>query len=344
VQLSSSRSHSAKGANGEARALPPTSLPSSLPISLTVAAVARRLGVAPATLRTWARRYGLGPSAHTQGEHRRYNSLDLARLTLMRKLIIAGMPPADAAQAALDLKANDYSQGVITELLPREFEGREFEAREFKVREELVDSLMRASESLDRPFIEKLLIDEIHNSGVVATWSEVIVPTLILIGDEWALKGTGIEIEHMFSEIIKNILQQEVMKAFQPKNARPVLLACLGEETHSLPLFALQASLSQVEVATQFLGARTPISAISATVKRSAPPAIFLWAQLAVNADLTCLDQIPSVRPAPRIILGGPGWVRDEVEAKIASNGKIKIVHVSDLPEAIAQVLQSVGS
>ncbi|MEY3685921.1 MAG: hypothetical protein RJB00_871, partial [Actinomycetota bacterium] len=29
---------------------------------LTVASVARRLGIAPATLRTWDRRYGLGPS------------------------------------------------------------------------------------------------------------------------------------------------------------------------------------------------------------------------------------------------------------------------------------------
>jgi DNA-binding transcriptional MerR regulator len=39
---------------------------------LSVAAVARRLGVAPATLRTWDRRYGLGPSEHEAGAHRRY--------------------------------------------------------------------------------------------------------------------------------------------------------------------------------------------------------------------------------------------------------------------------------
>ena len=42
-----------------------TGLPESS--TLTVAAVARRLGVAPATLRTWARRYGLGPSDHPPG-------------------------------------------------------------------------------------------------------------------------------------------------------------------------------------------------------------------------------------------------------------------------------------
>src|SRR5215203_2780333 len=51
---------------------------------LTVAAVARRLGVAPATLRTWDRRYGLGPTLHTAGAHRRYSRADAARLAVER--------------------------------------------------------------------------------------------------------------------------------------------------------------------------------------------------------------------------------------------------------------------
>ena len=67
---------------------------------LTVAAVARRLGVAPATLRTWDRRYGLGPSSHEAGEHRRYCPSDLAKLTLMRRLITTGVAPCDAAEKA----------------------------------------------------------------------------------------------------------------------------------------------------------------------------------------------------------------------------------------------------
>jgi MerR family transcriptional regulator, light-induced transcriptional regulator len=68
---------------------------------LTVAAVARRLGVAPSTLRTWDRRYDLGPSAHTAGSHRRYGPHDLARLVVMRRLTLEGVPPAEAARIAL---------------------------------------------------------------------------------------------------------------------------------------------------------------------------------------------------------------------------------------------------
>jgi MerR family transcriptional regulator, light-induced transcriptional regulator len=68
---------------------------------LTVAAVARRLGVAPATLRTWDRRYGLGPSEHQSGAHRRYTASDLVRLETMRRLVLDGVVPAEAAQLAL---------------------------------------------------------------------------------------------------------------------------------------------------------------------------------------------------------------------------------------------------
>jgi transposase-like protein len=70
-------------------------------VSLTVAAVARRLGVAPATLRTWDRRYGLGPSEHSAGAHRRYSPDDVARLLTMRRLTLEGVAPGEAARTAL---------------------------------------------------------------------------------------------------------------------------------------------------------------------------------------------------------------------------------------------------
>jgi len=66
-----------------------------------VASVARRLGVAAATLRTWDRRYGLGPSSHVAGAHRRYTGEDVDRLLLMRELTLDGVAPAEAARTAL---------------------------------------------------------------------------------------------------------------------------------------------------------------------------------------------------------------------------------------------------
>lgn len=66
----------------------------------SLAEVAERLGIATATLRTWDRRFGLGPSAGTTDQPR-YDSQDLARLEVMRALTLDGVAPVDAAQTAL---------------------------------------------------------------------------------------------------------------------------------------------------------------------------------------------------------------------------------------------------
>ena len=67
---------------------------------LTVSGAARRLGIAPGTLRTWDRRYGVGPTDHTRGRHRRYSAADMARLELMQHALVQGAAPAEAARYA----------------------------------------------------------------------------------------------------------------------------------------------------------------------------------------------------------------------------------------------------
>ncbi len=286
---------------------------------LTVAAVARRLGVAPATLRTWDRRYGLGPSSHEAGEHRRYCPNDLAQLTLMRRLIISGVAPADAA-----VRAKAHTGSVSVENVIQDFE----------VREDVVDSLHRAAKSLDKNFVETLLRKDIAENGVIASWTEVIVPLLFLVGDEWAATGTGIEVEHMLSEIIKRLLREGVAEIKDPVNAQPVLLASVGEELHCLALHALAAALAEKGIETFFLGARTPLEAISGMVKRAAPPAVFLWAQLEQNSDPKFFNELPVVRPAPRVIVGGPGWDRETCA---------DVVVAQDLTHACAEIERAVG-
>ncbi|MGW0585238.1 MerR family transcriptional regulator, partial [Streptomyces sp. NPDC002920] len=68
--------------------------------ALTTGALARRLGVAPTTLRSWDRRYGIGPAVRDDGRHRRWRPADVAVLEAMCRLTSAGVPPAEAARAA----------------------------------------------------------------------------------------------------------------------------------------------------------------------------------------------------------------------------------------------------
>ncbi|MBM9617615.1 MerR family transcriptional regulator [Streptomyces zhihengii] len=64
---------------------------------MTTGELAGRLGVAPTTIRSWGRRYGLEPAAHTPGGHRRWSPADVARLERMRALTSTGLAPAEAA-------------------------------------------------------------------------------------------------------------------------------------------------------------------------------------------------------------------------------------------------------
>ena len=286
---------------------------------LTVAAVARRIGVAPATLRTWDRRYGLGPSAHESGEHRRYCPADLARLTLMRRLITSGVSPCDAAAQAKSHKGTINLETIVTD---------------YVVREELVAALHKAAKGLDKKFIEAALRKDLAQYGVEQSWSEVIVPLLLIVGNEWEASGDGIEVEHLLTEVLKGILREHVEDIRKPVNAHPVLLASVGEEVHSLALHALAAALAERKIETYFLGARTPLEALSAMITRSAPPAVFLWAQLSKNADPKFFNDIPAIRPMPRMVLGGPGW--SHIDCK-----DVSVVH--DISDAVAEIERAVG-
>ena len=287
---------------------------------LTVAAVARRLGVAPATLRTWDRRYGVGPSGHVEGEHRRYCPNDLARLTMMRRLIIAGVAPVEAAAQAKEFNGEVELTKIVKDL---------------EVREDVVDALYKGLEAFDRAFVEATLESEIAKYGVEGAWADVIVPTLFLIGQEWEINQQGIEIEHLFSEILTRTRHNRIVALEKPLNPRPVLIAAVGEELHSLPLHALAAALCERNVETYVLGARTPLSALSAMISRCAPPAIFLWAQLPQNADTKYWREIPSIRPAPRVVIGGPGW------DAISCDGVIK---AEGLEHACDEIMQAIGA
>ena len=287
---------------------------------LTVAAVARRIGVAPATLRTWDRRYGLGPSDHEEGEHRRYCPNDLAKLTMMRRLIVAGVTPADAAEQAKACKTTVPLKKIV---------------KEFEVREEVVDALYKALQGFDHVFVETTLAHEIDTYGVEGAWSDVIVPVLFLIGEEWENNQKGIEVEHLFSEILKRTMHNRVVELKKPINPRPVLLAAVGEELHSLPIYALAAALCERNIQTSVLGARTPLEALSAMVKRCAPPAIFLWAQLPKNAESKYWNEIPAIRPAPRIVVGGPGW--DAISCD-------EVVRAEGLEQACEEITQALGA
>lgn len=301
-------------------------------MSFTVAVVARRLGVAPATLRTWERRYGLTPSGRSQGGHRRYSDVDLARLNIMRRLLLSGVTPAEAAAGALEV---DLASSTAIDKCCQVAGDAKTSAKA------LSRSLLRAALALDADGANVILAESISKRGVIWTWDLVIVPVLIEVGNQWAQTGQGIEVEHTLSEVLNNQFSLVVSKFPVRKDIPSVLLACAPDDLHCLPLRAIAAALAETNVATQLLGPATPIEAVAAAAARLGSPVVLVWAQL--PAAVSGIDwgawpaavDVDAKARQPELVLAGPGW---------PDSRPARSQRVHDLTETVATVRNALAA
>ncbi|MFM8515718.1 MAG: MerR family transcriptional regulator [Actinomycetota bacterium] len=310
-------------------------------MGLTVAAVARRLGVAPATLRTWDRRYGLGPSGHEAGAHRRYTAADLARLEHMRSLVNAGVPLATAAEQALSFQPDPEHLAPVTELrrvtaAAGTVEGRPGGGSVVSIPGGTPHArgLARAAQSLDGPACSAIIRETLDQRGVVWTWDHLLVPVMTGVGERWENSGRGVDVEHILSDAVQGELSGRARKLATPVNSRPVILATLERESHTLPLWALAAALAERGVECRMLGPRTPVDVLEQASRRIGAGVVFVWSQLSATEDIEPLAELTRMRPAPRVILGGPGW-RGETPTGIE--------RTYDLTGAVARIASLVG-
>jgi DNA-binding transcriptional MerR regulator len=304
---------------------------------LTVSGAARRLGVAPATLRTWDRRYGIGPSGHAHGHHRRYSAADMARLELMQHALVQGASPAEAARYARAAHLREAS-AAPGERGPQPIAAARVDVGPVPVVETgggLVPAdpgpteppvragggtlrmpgagprargLGRAALAMDSVAVRALLEESIAANGLVATWDEVARPVLAAVGQRWATTGRGVEVEHLLSECMITVFGGRASVATGTRATRPVLLAGMPAELHTVPLVALAAVLAALGVGCRSLGPALPAPAIAAAVRRTAPAALVLWSQLPPTADVDVVAALPVTRPRFRTYVGGPGW------------------------------------
>lgn len=333
---------------------------------LTAGAVARRLGVAVTTLRTWHQRYDLGPSHHEPGKHRRYTPEDVARLELMQRLTADGVPSGEAARWV-------RSRNITTALTPRPPigsppangtvpaygsasgpvstdhafpagrtfpaghafpAGRAFPADRNGIGEAARDGgghnlplgpaspaargLGRAAMRLDAESVRQIASDAVRHLGVVRAWDSVLRPVLAAIGERHGRTGGLVEVEHLVSAVTSDVLGA-VPRPHGNGRGR-VLLACTDEEQHSLPIEALSAALAQANVLCRLLGARVPLPALRAAVRRTGPAAVLLWSHNARTASPEQLTALSGDRTRPLLLAAaGPGWHLEALPPGVAT-------------------------
>jgi DNA-binding transcriptional MerR regulator len=292
--------------------------------ALGVGAVARRLGVAAPTLRSWGRRYGLEPSGRSTGGHRRYTAADVARLQVMLRLVRQGVPTATAAKAV-------RGTTVIPELTLRADVRSPYRdvaagVREVADRRRLLRTL---AERMDVLALQAAVETALATGGVVPVWTDLVVPLLSGLRDR--RRGSGADVERQTAEVVAGCLHRYAgqLWARRPPDpaARPVLLATLPGEPHPLPLLALAAALAERQVLGQVLGAGVPAEVLTAAATRCRPAAVVVWAGTESAADPRALTALTRNRPAFLVVAAGPAW--------LSSHGT-RTHPARTLPEAVA--------
>jgi hypothetical protein len=169
--------------------------------------------------------------------------------------------------------------------------------------------------SLDTPELSRLLRDAVGSYGVIGAWNTMVMPVLRGLGDRWEATGDGVDVEHAFVEATLGVLRGTTAMLHRPRNVRPVLLACAEGEQHTLALHVLAAALAEVKIGCRMLGVGLPTGALAAAIRCTGPAVVFVYARLPV-ADDSSLRGLPRQRPAPRVLVGGPGWRQIGLPAK----------------------------
>jgi MerR family transcriptional regulator, light-induced transcriptional regulator len=313
---------------------------------LTTGEVARRLGVAPTTVRSWDRRYGLGPAAHTGGRHRRWTAGDLARLERMCALTATGLPPAEAARLALDGTGADTpprEEGdPAAPRPPARARSRAGTGLRLGDARQECKGIARAALRLDAAALDGLLRDAIEEHGLVAAWTEVIMPTLQAVGRKWESSGERyVEVEHFLSWHVSGALRRHAPPVPAERPGATTLLACVPAENHTLPLEVLAAALTERGLPIRMFGGSLPVESLVAAVRRTGPAAVALWAQSRTTASRPLAQHIAAIewgvrgaRRKPVVLTLGPGWAGQTTPG---------LPHPPGLAEAVAAVESAVA-
>ncbi|MEH3033539.1 MAG: MerR family transcriptional regulator [Aeromicrobium erythreum] len=202
-----------------------------------VGAVAERLGIAASTLRTWERRYGVGPSHRTQGGHRRYTDRDIERVELVHRLVARGVSAQDAARVARGMDRDELLH-ALKESAPEETT-------------DPVQALVATALTLDAERLDETITRLVGRATFLDTWTRVLSPFVARAATERSMGSLPAEAQDLATQTLLKALRR---RAGSEDDTPDVLLATEVEPTDSLPLYALSTALRVAHVSTEVVG------------------------------------------------------------------------------------------
>jgi DNA-binding transcriptional MerR regulator len=211
---------------------------------LNIAALSRRTGVAPDTLRKWEQRYAILQPERTAGGQRRYTERDVARVEWLRARLAEGYRIGEAARL---LGSSDEPAG--------------------KRPADHVRAILAAAEADDVAQVGVRLDQAFALYKLEVVLAEVIEPTLREVGARWQARKLTVAQEHVVSQAVRARLGHVLGDAGGGVRGT-VVLACAPGERHELGLMSVGIALRNDGWQVAYVGADTPVADAAALAAR----------------------------------------------------------------------------
>jgi DNA-binding transcriptional MerR regulator len=223
-------------------------------LGVRVGELARRVGVAPETLRAWERRYGVLRPARTPGGYRVYGADDERRARRMRELIDSGWAAGEAAHAVTGTaEAAESPSGDAAD--------------------ELLEALLRFDSASAHAAFDRVL----GGRSLDTALRDVVLPTLRTVGDRWEAGTATVAQEHFVTELVTGRLRGLAREWGSGLGPRAVL-ACPPGERHDVGLLCCGLALDRRGWRVTYLGADTPVDAMQSAAETMSPAVVVLGA------------------------------------------------------------------
>jgi methanogenic corrinoid protein MtbC1 len=150
-------------------------------------------------------------------------------------------------------------------------------------------------------------------SGLQSFILETVAPLTVAVGDAWMSGDIAVFEEHLYSELIQNLLRNAIA-SIQPQGRTPrVLLTSFPQEQHSIGLLMAEAMLAVEGASCISLGTQTPLADIvtAARAHHADIVALSFSSSYPENKALEGLKQLRQALPATTCLwAGGAGAKR----------------------------------
>jgi methanogenic corrinoid protein MtbC1 len=217
---------------------------------LSIGAVEHETGLTKDTLRKWEIRYDFPKPARNPNGERYYSKPDLDRLLIVKRLLDGGMRPALVVPLSLrKLNLLAAEQSVPAAFGPH----GEFLKNAWK-------ELAAPAPAALRSLLERALAVHGLSEFVLA-----IIPQLNqMVGDGWATGAIAVHQEHLYSEVVRNLLLESLGRLRPLPGMPKVLLSTPPEERHDLGILMLHSMLAVAGADCISLGSETPATELVA--------------------------------------------------------------------------------